>query len=353
VRFSTSATPNMNYYITKPCSLECSSGGVTARLSDTGALVKIPIETVSNLYLLNDAVVVPCSVFNLLNKLAIPVVMLDFFGRIHTISQPTNVKESGVLIIRQSTAYKQNKERLYIAKTILHAGVTQILDNIKYYAYRDHRTVSEACVLKIEELLQKLLHATTVDGIMGYEGNIRKAYYSLWSNIMPLEENFFRSYNPPTTPLNAILSYLNSLVYGLINQSILASPLSNAIGYIHAPQHNTRPTLCLDLSEIFKPMLADPILFSLVNKGMLKPSHYVKNSEGVLLSDEGKKLVLTAWDSQIKTTFQFRPLKRLISYQKLIDVNVFRLIKYLLGEQHTLYFSSQHREVIQLPEKSP
>jgi len=99
---------------------------------------------------------------------------------------------------------------------------------------------------------------------------------------------------------------------------------------LHEP-FERRFSLSLDLSEIFKPFLGDRTIFKLLNKGQLNEDHFRKDVNFCLLNDEGKRIFLKEWDERLKRTIKHRSLKRNVSYQRLMRLECYKLIKHLLG----------------------
>ena len=99
---------------------------------------------------------------------------------------------------------------------------------------------------------------------------------------------------------------------------------------MHEP-FERRFSLALDISEIFKPLLADRVIFKLINKRIIEEKHFIKELNYTLLNDEGRRLFLECYEEKLKTTIKHRALQRNVSYQKLIRLECYKLIKHLLG----------------------
>ena len=118
----------------------------------------------------------------------------------------------------------------------------------------------------IEGLKKKIPNAQEIDQLMGIEGNIRKKYYEAWSVIINQEIEFEkRVMHPPDNMINSLISFVNSLIYSKTLTEIYHTQLNPTISYLHEPG-SRRYSLCLDLSEIFKPLIGDRLIFSLLNK---------------------------------------------------------------------------------------
>ena len=104
-------------------------------------------------------------------------------------------------------------------------------------------------------------HAQAVDELMGYEGNIRETYYRAFNAIIDLQTPFEkRVRQPPDNPINAAISFGNSLMYTACLTEIYRTQLNPTISFLHEPGER-RFSLSLDLAEIFKPIIVDRVLF--------------------------------------------------------------------------------------------
>jgi len=110
------------------------------------------------------------------------------------------------------------------------------------------------------------------------------------------------------------------------------SDSNSAIGYLHST-NNRGFTLNLDVSEIFKPLLVDRVIFTLISKRMIQPKHFEKKLGSILLNEEGKRLFISQYEEKLQTTFKHRELGRNVSYRRLIRMELYKLEKHLIGEQ--------------------
>lgn len=180
----------------------------------------------------------------------------------------------------------------------------------------------------------KLDYAKNVYELMGIEGNIRRCYYQSFGDILNKEFVFEkRSKRPPRDPLNAMISFGNQLAYTAVLAEIYRTSLDPTISFLHAPS-SKRFSLSLDLSEIFKPLLVDPIIFSLVNLRMINKKHFdYIEGEICYLNEEGKKKFISAWEERLSRTIKHRALNRKTSYRYLIRLECYKLIKHFINDE--------------------
>src|ERR1019366_7051665 len=134
--------------------------------------------------------------------------------------------------------------------------------NLKYYNNREKDTSMQ--IVQIEALAQQIAVADTIEALMGIEGNIRMSYYQAFDVIINDYNMGLRTRMPPSNEVNALISFLNSMCYTLCLDMIYHTQLNPTISFLHQPGER-RFSLALDIAEIFKPILADRLIFSLLN----------------------------------------------------------------------------------------
>jgi CRISPR-associated protein Cas1 len=112
---------------------------------------------------------------------------------------------------------------------------------------------------------------------------------------------------------------------------IYHTQLNPTISYLHEPGAR-RFSLALDLAEIFKPLLVDRLVFSMLNKREIQATDFRQDLNRYCLKDSGKKTFVRAWDTRLGETIQHRSLKRSVSYKHLIRLECYKLVKHLLGD---------------------
>ena len=185
----------------------------------------------------------------------------------------------------------------------------------------------------IEPLIEAVDKQNSISSLMGVEGNIREQYYKAFPLIINQEIEFEkRVKHPPDNMMNALISFMNSLVYAEILKVIYKTQLNPTISYLHEPS-TRRFSLALDIAEIFKPIYADRIIFALLNDNKITKKHFDKDLNYAYLNEDGRKIVLKEFDEKIKTTINHKQLKKKVSYGTIIRLEIYKLIKHLLGEK--------------------
>ncbi len=286
----------------------------------------IPIESVDNLYAFGslDA---NSSLYNFLGKEQISVHFFDYYEHYTGSFMPKDYLLAGKVIIAQADAYAKSKKRLALAQKLVEGAAFNILKNLRYYNNREKDTSGN--IERIEDLARSINLTTDVEALMGVEGNIRMCYYDAFSVIINDFEMGSRTKQPPSNEVNAMVSFVNSMCYTLCLDMIYHTQLNPTISFLHQPGER-RYSLALDIAEIFKPLLADRLIFSLLNKKQIQSSDFDTSLNKCLLKDSGRKIVVKAWDEKLNETIKHRSLGRSVSYKHLVKLECYKLSKHIL-----------------------
>lgn len=247
---------------------------------------------------------------------------------------PREHLNSGYMILRQAETYLNPEKRLHLARRFVDGAISNILKVIDYYARRKESSGIEGISASIKELASTLQNQTSTESLMAIEGNIRDMYYSAFDEIIGDEDFKFesRTRRPPKNRMNALISFGNSLLYTTVLSEIYKTHLDPRIGFLHTTNFR-RFTLNLDVAEVFKPIFVDRMIFSLINKGELKKSHFEKRMDGVVMNEEGMKIFAREFEDRLQKTITHKKIGKPVSNRRLIRLELYKLEKYLLGEE--------------------
>lgn len=141
-----------------------------------------------------------------------------------------------------------------------------------------------------------------------------------------------RVMHPPDNMINSLISFVNSLVYTRTLSEIYHTQLNPTISYLHEPSIR-RYSLCLDISEVFKPLIGDRLIFSLLNRKQITEKSFTKELNYLHLKKDASKLIVSEFEKKMKQTIMHKELGRQVSYQYLIRLEAYKLIKHLIGEK--------------------
>jgi CRISPR-associated protein Cas1 len=253
---------------------------------------------------------------------------------------PREHLNSGYMILRQAEHYNDESKRLYLAQKFVEGAYKNIRQVLKYYSNRGKDL--EDVIYSIEKLGESVDSTSTINELMAIEGNIREYYYKAFDEIIqnPDFKFDFRSKRPPQNFLNTLISFGNSLMYTTTLSEIYKTHLDPRIGFLHATNFR-RFSLNLDVSEIFKPIIVDRTIFTLLSKKMVTKEDFEEDAEGLLLKEKGKKVFVQEFEDKLATTIKHRTLSNNVSYRRLIRLELYKLEKHLIEEEQYKPFIAQ------------
>lgn len=317
-----------SYYIFTSGELKKKNNSITL-ISNDEIKKDIPVERIDDLYIFSE-VVYNSKLFVFLSSKNIPVHMFNYYGYYVGTFYPKEMTVSGKLLVKQVEKYINVEDRLIIAKEFIDSASYNILRNLKYYNNRGKDL--KYFIAEIETLRNKLEKVSTTEELMGIEGNIRKTYYQSWNTIINTDINFNkRVKRPPDNMINSLISFLNSIMYTKVLTEIYKTQLNPTISYLHVPS-TKRFSLSLDISEVFKPILVDRTIFSLLNKNIISEKDFC-DKEFIKLKESSSKKVIEEFENTLSRTIRHRTLDRDVSYKYLIRLELYKLIKHLFGEK--------------------
>lgn len=309
----------------------------------TGHKVPFPVEQVDAIYVFGE-IDINTKLVTFLAQQSIPVHFFDYYGHYTATLYPRESLHSGRLKVAQVSHYLDPYLRLRLARAFVDAATYNILRVLRYYAGRTTGAAAEhladVCAL-IEAERAGLDAVTEIPELMGLEGRVRSAYYGAWPAILgdgPGAAFPFttRERRPPSNEINALIGFGNALCYTATLRQIYRTALDPTISFLHEPGER-RFSLALDLSEVFKPLLVDRAIFRLVKTRALAPKDFEARMGGVYLKDGGRRTFVQHWDERMKKTIHHRGLGRHVSYERLIRLECYRLIRHLFDPGNEPY----------------
>ena len=288
----------------------------------------IPVERISDIYVMTE-MTFNTAFINYISKYGIPVHFFNYYQFYTGSYYPRESLLAGQLLVKQVEHYTDPLRRLLLAQRFVEAAADNIYRNLRYYNGRG-KDVSVQ-MMEISTLRKDI--SKTIEELMGIEGNIRKNYYRAWKIIINQEIDFEkRVMHPPDNMINSLISFVNSLIYSKTLSEIYQTQLNPTISYLHEPGVR-RFSLCLDISEIFKPLIGDRLIFSLLNRNQITEDSFTKELNFLHLKKEASQTVVREFEAKLKTTIMHKDLNRQVSYQYLIRLEAYKLIKHLIGEK--------------------
>ena len=194
----------------------------------------------------------------------------------------------------------------------------------------------EAAALRLGRLLEEFERRLTLDAVRGFEGDAARVYFQVFDHLIAeSKEAFFfreRSRRPPMDNVNALLSFLYTLVTHDVAAALEGVGLDPAVGYLHRDRPG-RPSLALDLVEELRPVIADRLALSLINRRQVRADGFRKTESGaVTMDDETRKEVLVAYQKRKQEEILHPFLKERVAFGLIPHVQALLLARYLRGD---------------------
>ena len=299
-------------------------------VTDNGDKRDLPVERVRDIYVMSE-MQFNTSLINLLSKNGIAVHFFNYYNFYTGSFYPREQLLSGNLLIHQTKHYTDPDKRMIIARKFVQGAASNIYRNLRYYNGRG-KDVKEI-MDDIDVYRINIDKAKTIQELMGYEGNIRKRYYDAWPVIINREIEFEkRVMHPPDNMMNSLISYVNSMIYTKVLTEMYQTQINPTISYLHEPGER-RFSLSLDIAEIFKPLIGDRLIFSLLNKNQITEKSFTKDLNFLHLEKNASQLIASELEKKMNTTIKHKDLGREVSYRYLMRLEVYKLIKHILGEK--------------------
>lgn len=303
--------------------------------------IYIPVKNVKEIYCLSEVSINS----KLLDFLAQNNIVIHFFNYYEGYSgtyYPKNQYNSGKLLVKQVKVFEEN--RLHIAKKIV-SGIGINIKEVLYHYYKHNKKEVKKTIDWIKEVFfDKVDKSKNINELMCIEGELWEKFYREFENFLP--QDFImnkRVKRPPDNPINALISFGNSLLYTKTISAIYRTHLDQRISYLHEPSEG-RFSLSLDISEVFKPAIVYKTIFDLVNNKKIQVSkHFDKKVNYCLLNEEGRKIFIEAFENRMESVFMHSRLKRKVSYRTAIKLDCYKLIKHIMEDKEFVPFSLKEK----------
>jgi len=274
--------------------------GETVRVEVEGTVrLQVPLHHLGSLVLFGNVLVSPF----LLARCAEDgrsIVWLSEHGRFHGRLEG---RTSGNVLLRraQYQALDQKERALTLAKAFVYAKVCNAkLVLLRALRERGPSELLGEALREHEVVLSDLSRAKSLDEVRGLEGQAAAAYFRAFGALILVPDFSFngRIKRPPRDPVNALLSFLYTLLVADAVAALEGVGLDPQVGYLHAIRLG-RPSLALDLVEEFRAWWVDRLALTLINRKQIGLRHFVERPGGVVhLSDEGRREVLVAYQKR-------------------------------------------------------
>ncbi|MFW9627968.1 CRISPR-associated protein Cas1 1 (plasmid) [Sulfurospirillum sp. 'SP'] len=301
----------------------------------------LPIEETRELYCLNE-VSFNTKFLDFIARAGITLHIFNYNGNYSGTFYPKSYLISGDLNVKQALCFVN--ERLIIAKNIVF-GIAQNIHEVLYHYYRHDKKELKPYLDWLKNSIPLFLDKDLkIEQILFIEGQIWNRFYDSFKYFLP--EDFVvnkRVKRPPDNPMNALISFGNTLLYTKTVSAIYHTHLNQSISFLHSPREG-RFSLSLDLSEVFKPIIVFKTIFDLVGRKQLQVlKHFDKTLNYALLNKEGKKIFIDAFEERMNEVFLHPKLKRKVTYKHCLKLDGYKLIKTILEGREFVPFSLKEK----------
>jgi len=276
----------------------------------------------------------PVIVYLLTNGIDVAFLSLDgrYYGRLlSSESKFGELRRGHLRLVEDPAPALAIAQEMVAAK--LHNGRTLL-----QRAHRDHpRPELASAIQGLEEATIRVQRTTQLSSLLGVEGYGTAIYYRGFKCMLRQDLGFERrARRPPTDPINVLLSFGYTLLAYGIQAAVHTVGLDPYVGFLHVPVYS-RPALVLDLMEEFRPVVVDSVVLRLVNSHTLTQSHFVPQPEvearPVLLTDEGRRLFLAAYEERIQMRVTEPERGEQVSMRRLFELQARQIARLAMGEQ--------------------
>ncbi|MGA3141592.1 MAG: CRISPR-associated endonuclease Cas1 [Verrucomicrobiota bacterium] len=172
--------------------------------------------------------------------------------------------------------------------------------------------------------------------LLGIEGSAAALYFEQFESMLKQRDDWKfdwrgRNRRPPRDPVNALISLGYSMLAKELTGVCYAVGLDPFLGFMHQPRYG-RPALALDLMEEFRPLIADSVAISLINRGELGPEDFIRSANGTFLNDKGRKPFWEAWFRRLDAEVSHPEFSYKMAYRRMLEVQARQLWRFVRGE---------------------
>jgi len=265
---------------------------------------KLPLSTFSGIVCFGRVNLSPPLMHHCTEK-GISVTFLSIYGRfLARVQGPV----SGNVLLRKEQYRRSDNEKhsLDLAKSFVLGKIKSSRAVIRRNRSDHHNKTNNEKLKNTQEQLKRSLgkaaKAKTLDSLRGTEGEVAKAYFEVFNHFITQQKEDFqfikRSRRPPLDKVNALLSFLYTLLMHDVRSALEVVGLDPAVGYLHRDRPG-RMGLALDMMEEFRAFLVDRLVLSLINRKQVYPDGFIIRKNGaVSMNDETRKVVINAYQER-------------------------------------------------------
>jgi CRISPR-associated protein Cas1 len=328
---------NVLYVITPEAYLSLDGENVVVK-KDNETSMRLPLHNLENIVCFNYLGVSP-ALMGACTERNIGLSFLKPSGRF--LARVTGRVKGNLLLRKKQYQLSENEEACASIAACFLLGKIYNSRKVIERALRDHALLVDVPKLKavsgfLKHTLKSIQISETLEELRGLEGSAAKQYFGVFGQLILQQRQDFafqeRSRRPPRDNINSLLSFLYTLLTYEVASSLEVVGLDPYVGFLHADRPG-RPSLALDLMEELRPIFADRLALSLVNRKQICGKGFIqKESGGILMDDETRKTVLSAWQTRKQGEFIHPFLEERIPFGLIPHVQAMLLARYLRSD---------------------
>jgi len=265
-----------------------------------------------------------------------PIAHFTFGGWFYGLTQGLGLKN--VFLRKRQFALSEDR---FFCLSFARELVAAKIRNQRTLLRRNHIEPPATALAQLKRYAEAATNAEELDELLGIEGNAARIYFANFPGLLKAEneradaiftfEFNRRNRRPPADPVNALLSFAYSLLtkdLTIIGHSVGLDPF---IGFFHQPRFG-RPALALDLMEEFRPLIADSIVISAINTGMVTSNDFIRVGLAVALTPRGRKGFLRAYEQRMDALVTHPLFGYRVNYRRVLEIQARLLARLLTGE---------------------
>lgn len=259
----------------------------------------------------------------------IPICYFSMGGWFHAVTNGLGHKNID-LRLEQFTAAVNPDRSLLLARAFVFGKIRNSRTLLRRLMEKD----SDIILDRLSDLCLLANDAPSPESLLGIEGTAARIYFSGFAQIIKGGDFFKfedRNRRPPKDPINAVLSFLYSMLAKEWTVTLTSVGFDPMLGFYHKPRYG-RPALALDLTEEFRPLIADSVTLSLVNSGELSDKDFVFKAGACSLNEKGRKTTIAAFERRLDSLITHPIFGYKISYRRIFEVQARLLARTLSGE---------------------
>jgi CRISPR-associated protein Cas1 len=265
----------------------------------------------------------------------IPILHLSYGGWLTAVTTPPPHKN---IELRRRQFASASDPAMCLA--LARAFVSGKIRNSRTLLRRNSRDLPEGLLYRLAFWRKRAEREASLESLLGVEGTAARDYFSGFALMFkgsggaerPSTFDFTaRNRRPPRDPVNALLSFLYSMLVKEMLVALIGVGFDPYQGFYHQPRYG-RPALALDLMEEFRPLVADSVVIGLINNGEVRPSDFISRAGAVALTESGRRRVLEAFERRLDTLVTHPRFGYQISYRRIFEVQARLLARFLSGE---------------------